>query len=900
MIETETADPDEKPTARRLSFLGVAVVSLVVLIRFWQTVFAGASISRVDMIPLWDSLYHGFKSSPPVGIEEGSILFMAPYHLMAAALWRAGEIPLWNPFSGLGSPLLADPQAAVLSPLYLPLLLWPDVHGYNLVLVLQLLVLAGGAFILARSLGLGVPAAMLASLGLAFCPYNQWYLELLGSGYCLYPFLFWAFIRLALGPGFKNAVLVALMSALLVVSGHPEISIAGLSMASLLYFFLLPDRQHLRSAAGWFLLSGLLGAFLAAPVLLPFLELVTNSESYKFTVVGTAYMKWDSLLLNLAQPGFSGASPFLGPVLLAFLPLSVFLFAEKKWRAVIGTSIAAVFIACKLPPLEELFYHQPFNALVPSYFVPVLLLLLCLLGAAGFDALMAGRLKLRLALPSVVLACLAIAAVRPALIASGLSPLVFRCDLATPGLELTRIDWMVLIGACSAISISLAGMASYRRVLPLVSVFLVVLNTGTQMLPSACALPVRENFDFPLVEPLPKIKASGARMMALGPHLFKPNQNIVNGVFDLRFLNALFPDRFVSFARAAGANIEKFKVDCSLPLSPLLDLAGVRWILSERPIYSDSPAGEKMNPQRAEPILVGTIAKVSDISWRYHPGERAIFGRISFERLEKDNDFLIQFVLLGEDGGALWWDDSRPGGSENSMLFSVGLPEPGREVRVGIQFRDPLTLKALPVTTGLECQDDVVVLARVNTIAGTGSDTTDRYKLVDVDRHNLRLYENIRTCPSAFLAARAVAAGSSEEALDLIEKPGFDWRHEVILEEGESGVKETLESLGAKREDAVPLSLVRKSPGSIAVTLDPGRSGIAVVPDIYYPGWIARIDGKRVPLMHGNYFGRAVFVPSGSRLLTMDYEPLSFPVGIACFIAALAAIISINASRIRQ
>ncbi|MCA9802589.1 MAG: hypothetical protein KC777_11525, partial [Cyanobacteria bacterium HKST-UBA02] len=745
MIETETADPDEKLTPRQLSFLGFAVVLLVVLIRFWQTVFAGASISRVDMIPLWDSLYHGFKSSPPVGIEEGSILFMAPYHLMAAALWRAGEIPLWNPFSGLGAPLLADPQAAVLSPLYLPLLLSPDLYGYNLVLVLQLLVLAGGGFLLARSLGLGVPAAMLASLGLAFCPYNQWYLELLGSGYCLYPLLFYAFIRLAASPGFKNSLLVAVISSFLVVSSHPEISIGGLSMASLLYFFLVPDRQHLRASAGWFVLSGILGAFLSAPVLLPFLELVGNSESYKFAAAGTAYMKWDSLLLNLAQPGFSGASPFLGPVLLAFMPLSFLLFREKIWRAVMLTTIATVFIACKLPPLEQLFYHQPFNALVPSYFVPVLLLLLCLLGAAGFDAVLAGRLKLKLALSLVIPVCLAIAATRPALIASGISPLLFRCDLATAGLELTRIDWMVLIGAAVAICITLLGLVFFRRILPVAAIFLVTLNIAAQMLPSACALPVRESFDFNLVEPISKIKAAGGRMLALGPHLFKPNQNIVNGIFDIRYLNAVFPDRFVSYARASGANIDKFKVDYSLPLSSSLDPAGVRWILSERPIYSDSPAEEKMIPQLAEPILVGTIAKVSDISWQYHPGDRAIFGRLSFERLEKDSDFLIQFVLLGEDGGALWWDDSRPGASadqQNSMLFSVGLPEPGREVRVGVQFRDPLTLKALPVKTGLERQDDVVVLSRVSTIADTETGASGRYRLVDIDRYNRRLYEN--------------------------------------------------------------------------------------------------------------------------------------------------------------
>lgn len=47
-----------------------------------------------------------------------------------------------------------------------------------------------GTFLLARRLGLRALACTAAALSMTFCPYNQWYLELIGNGYCLTPFLF--------------------------------------------------------------------------------------------------------------------------------------------------------------------------------------------------------------------------------------------------------------------------------------------------------------------------------------------------------------------------------------------------------------------------------------------------------------------------------------------------------------------------------------------------------------------------------------------------------------------------------------------------------------------------------------------------------------------------------------
>ncbi|MEZ4489162.1 MAG: hypothetical protein R3F51_16380 [Cyanobacteriota/Melainabacteria group bacterium] len=96
---------------------------------FWRTVFLGKSIARIDMLSTWDSLFQGFPASPPVGIEEGSILFMTTYRFLVAHVWRMGEIPLWNPYSGLGCPLLGDPQSIVFSPFIWPLILSPTLYA---------------------------------------------------------------------------------------------------------------------------------------------------------------------------------------------------------------------------------------------------------------------------------------------------------------------------------------------------------------------------------------------------------------------------------------------------------------------------------------------------------------------------------------------------------------------------------------------------------------------------------------------------------------------------------------------------------------------------------------------------------------------------------------------------
>ena len=75
-----------------------------------------------------------------------------------------GELPLWDPWLGGGSSLVGNPLASTYAPSFLPVLALGTIHGVKIVLLLYLWIAQIGAYRLARSLGLGVLAAVLAAL----------------------------------------------------------------------------------------------------------------------------------------------------------------------------------------------------------------------------------------------------------------------------------------------------------------------------------------------------------------------------------------------------------------------------------------------------------------------------------------------------------------------------------------------------------------------------------------------------------------------------------------------------------------------------------------------------------------------------------------------------------------
>jgi hypothetical protein len=64
------------------------------------------------------------------------------------------------------------------------------------------------------------------------------------------------------------------------------------------------------------------------------------------------------------------------------------------------------------------------------------------------------------------------------------------------------------------------------------------------------------------------------------------------------------------------------------------------------------------------------------------------------------------------------------------------------------------------------------------------------------------------------------------------------------------------------------------TPGRILAAVDAPEDGALVLNDLYYPGWVAEVDGEPVPILRADVLFRAVQVPAGRHLVEFRFEPL--------------------------
>ncbi len=114
------------------------------------------------------------------------------------------------------------------------------------------------------------------------------------------------------------------------------------------------------------------------------------------------------------------------------------------------------------------------------------------------------------------------------------------------------------------------------------------------------------------------------------------------------------------------------------------------------------------------------------------------------------------------------------------------------------------------------------------------------------------------------------------------------WDHEdyIILEED-------------PREPCEPLVGQEPSPvfkrydihgAEISVSLN--SPGFLVLSDLYYPGWIARVDGKTVRIHRADYLLRAIAVPKGEHTVEFKYVCPTFSLGAALSVVTAGLLIS--------
>ena len=97
------------------------------------------------------------------------------------------------------------------------------------------------------------------------------------------------------------------------------------------------------------------------------------------------------------------------------------------------------------------------------------------------------------------------------------------------------------------------------------------------------------------------------------------------------------------------------------------------------------------------------------------------------------------------------------------------------------------------------------------------------------------------------------------------------------------------------------------SPNRITVDLDAPAAGLVVVNEAWYPGWQARVDGRRAPVLRANHLVRAVPVEPGRHVLELVFAPRSliwlgplYGIGLLAVLAAGGLELQRWRSRMRQ
>ena len=299
----------------------------------YRDVLAGGGLVLLTAGFFWRTLT-GDVYQPADGGDLVSFLY--PTYRFAAATLAAGDLPLWNPHLYGGAPFIGDIQAGFLYPPNLLLFwLWPA-FPYRALQTLSIghIAWAGlGMYVLLRTLrwphqaedGLrerpvARPAAFLAALAFQFSDPLLVHLGNLNLIAVLswLPWLLAAYLAALASGRFGWLALAGAICGLSVYAGHAQSTLyVGLAGGVITLGWLLVQRPAawlpwLVWTGGRLLTVAALALLLAAPVLLPSLELSGHTERAAFTYQDTtAFSLAPTQLIGLITPGFFGRGPAL-------------------------------------------------------------------------------------------------------------------------------------------------------------------------------------------------------------------------------------------------------------------------------------------------------------------------------------------------------------------------------------------------------------------------------------------------------------------------------------------------------------------------------------------------------------------------------------------------------------
>lgn len=908
-------DASSKSSSSKLiaDFCAMALVPVILVIAFSKTVFGGLPISRFYQLGQRDSLLSRYYSAVREGYDASVYQYFVPNHVYTTKTWLSGHVPLWNPLTGCGAPQLADIETAVCWPLRLLLLGLEPVHSWNLLLVFNLMVCGTGTFVLARTLGTSRLASLLAGTVLAFCPYLVFQSELIGGCASLTPWVMASFVKCSTSTSSLWRIAAAIACAGMVISGHPEPVFFGISAACILRLCLAltqqvePKKKMLtRLIAGFkdISLVGVMSLGLSAFILLPFGELLLNSECYKLGLNGTDFgVPLNTVIVNLLHPAYGNCSPFLGIVVPAMMLTAFTRMRNYLVTGLILTLVLTIAFMCRVGPLEGIMTWKALSWFVPKYCWPSILILSSVLAAFGVDSILnQDRPHAQQLMPSLpenrwkVVGTVALSAIA---VGAGL----LLCKYV-PGLLQARamdeafdhltvqnklfVKDLILLGVLSVSTFALWLPRALRPIMiAAVMIVCTCLSMGSLV---KSASPPHPAIHYDAVDPIPFLQQKNERIVSMGRHVLCPDSNLAYSIANIVPVNVYHPTRFQTYMSRSGVTAEGVNQFFDGRLGKLIDLASVKYAVSPLPVLSaEEPSGACStiddHNQPSWTARDGVAVTLQAGSLTVIPENFELIGKLRFSTPgSRASEMAWQPVLLDDKSQVIWFGDLErlaymfgPHSSQEIQKctkdVAVAIPTAlGRSANItlAVQIYDWKNNAYIDLRNRHYSEPDrkslvPIAIFRIDGsltdsplgLSLTTSDTTNRhYRLVNESKERTRVYENRYALPPAYVVHKAQFVRTGKQALDRIVSPEFDARNAAVVEAEPTPPSLsalTREQQGTAQDDRsrqtlhdVPpktesCTITRPDPNTVLVHVETTDPGLLVLTDTYYPGWHAEL-----------------------------------------------------------
>jgi hypothetical protein len=179
----------------------------------------------------------------------------------------------------------------------------------------------------------------------------------------------------------------------------------------------------------------------------------------------------------------------------------------------------------------------------------------------------------------------------------------------------------------------------------------------------------------------------------------------------------------------------------------------------------------------------------------------------------------------------------------------------------------------------------------------TASPSRDLREIVGADRVStlggLSLMERPATTPRVYAVHHTEVEPESAMALARLLDESFQPSRTAVVDR-------EVPELGPPGGTEV-VTITTYATEQVTISAECTSDCLVVLTDLYYPGWVATLDGRPAEIYRVNHLFRGVRVPAGSHEIVFRYRPVSFRIGVLLFAATLGLTACVfGAARLRR